>query len=261
MKSLTAIALVLVLGVVVLGITPSLKVPEISGSVRAQDLSHTIYLPLVMKDYGNVRLESHRAFYYTWSDPYGYEAECLVVVGELKNHSDEIIYEPGPLVVNFRKADGEVVVTTDNDWPFAHTLAPGDVTAFRCQICDPPTCPSCPIAPAPSEWSYYTLNLSFDETSIGPANLAVNALSFEQTDDGLTVEVEITNQETERVCVLTTWITLYDEDGNVLNADYSLPPPPSACLDPGETVYTSVGVRGPVSGYTDYLLGAYAHGP
>lgn len=257
MKSLGAITLIVVLAVILLGIMPSLKGPETSGAVSAQDLSHTIYLPLVMKDYADVRLESHTAFYYIAARDET-EAECLAAVGELKNYGDTI-YDPGSIVINFRKTDGELVAQCDT-YPFAYTLGPGDVTAFRCELCDPPTCPDCDIPPSPSEWSYYTVEFSPYETSIRPANLAVSTVSLEETSDGLIVEVEITNRESEPVCMLSTWITLYDEDRNVLNADITFAPP-FAWLDSGGTAYTSVRVYGPIFGYTDYMPGAYASGP
>lgn len=203
-------------------------------TVKAQSLS-PIYLPLVMKNYegpAEVRMESDRSF-----------CSSLTVVGELKNYA-ATYYTSGPITVNLYDTEG-VQLSECWTYPFAYSLAPGDVTPSSCVFYCLPT----------REWSYYTVDFSPHETSIRPLNLVVSDVTVQDKGYRLLVQGTVTNQDAEIANWPTVWVILYDAAGDVINVgrDYL----PVGDLYPGESSVFSIEVCGPVAGYTDYTVGAY----
>jgi len=225
---LTAVAVVVILWS--LGFTVSF-----SPAVKAQSLS-PIYLPLVMKNYRptEVQIESDRAF-----------CSRLTVAGELKNYA-ATYYTSGPITVNLHDTEG-VVIGECNTSPFAYSLAPGDVTAFSCLFSCLPT----------REWSYYTVDFSPYEAYAQPLNLVVSGVTLQDNGRRILVQGTVTNQDTKTANYPLVWVTLYDAAGDVVNVseDYL----PVYELYPGEHSVFSIEVCGPVVGYTDYVVRAYAH--
>ncbi len=237
MKSVLKVSLITVLAGVALGIALWSLGFSVSfrPTVKAQSLS-PIYLPLVMKNYEGpteVRMESHRSF-----------CSSLTVVGELKNYATTY-YTSGPITVNLHDTEG-VVISECNTSPFAYSLAPGDVTAFSCLF-------SClPIR----EWSYYTVDFSPYEAYAQPLNLVVSGVTLQDNGRRILVQGTVTNQDTKTANYPLVWVTLYDAAGDVVNVgeDYL----PVYELYPGEHSVFSIEVCGPVAGYTNYIVRAYA---
>jgi len=236
MKGILKVSLVTVLAAVTLGVILwSLGFTvSFSPTVRAQSLS-PIYLPLVMKNYEGVTdvgLESDRAF-----------CSSLTVVGELKNYA-ATYYTSGPITVNLYDTGG-LVLSECSAYPFAYSLAPGDVTAFSCTFWCLPT----------REWSYYAVDFSPYETKyVRPLDLVVSGVTLQDNGRRLLVQGIVTNEDTQIAYYPTVWITLYDVVGDVVNVGAGYAP---ASLYPGESSIFSFEVCGPVAGYTDYVVRAY----
>ncbi len=189
-----------------------------------------------MKNYEGpteVRMESDRAF-----------CSSLTVVGELKNYA-ATYYTPGPITVNLYDGEGVLVGECD-PYTFAYSLAPGDVTAFSCPFYCLPT----------REWSYYTVDFSPYEAYARPLNLVVSGVTFQDNGRRILVQGTVTNQDTETANYPTVWVTLYDAAGDVVNVDAGYLPIYE--LYPGEYSVFSIEVCGPVAGYTNYVVRAYA---
>ena len=238
MKGILKVSLMAVLAGLALSITLWSMAFTVSfgPTVKAQSLS-PIYLPMVMKNYAGVtevRLESDRSF-----------CSSLTVVGELKNYA-ATYYTSGPVTVNLYDIE-DVVVSGCSTSSFAYSLAPGDVTAFSCSFGCLPT----------REWSYYTVDFSSYEAYARPVNLVVSGVTLQDNGRRLLVQGTVTNQDTQTASFPIVWVSLYNGVGDVVNVgkDYL----PVYELYPGESSIFSVEVCGPIAGYTDYAVRAYAH--
>jgi len=169
----------------------------------------------------------------------------LTVVGELKNYA-ATYYTSGPIAVSLHDAEG-VVLSQCNAYPFAYSLAPGNVAAFSCLFSCLPT----------REWSYYTVDFSPYEAWAEPLNLTVSGVTLQDNGRRLLVQGTVTNEDTETANSPIVWVTLYDAGGDVVNMgeDYL----PVYELYPGESSIFSLEVCGPIAGYTNYVVRAYAH--
>ena len=239
MKRFLKLSLVTVLAAVTLGIilwSLGLGV-SFRPTVKAQSLSHT-YLPLAMKDYP----EPTR----TPAPDIGLPNDTtlstdLVVVGELKNYSQEY-YSAGEITCKLYSSQDMALVQTTT-FPFSFSLGPGDVTAFRCEFYR-----------APTEWSYYRVTFSPALTSYRPLNLMVSDITTTY-DQYYRLEIRgfVTNEDSQSAYP-TVWVTFYDSSGKIMNAasDYVY-----MSLDPGESSAFSITVEGPITGYATYVVRAY----
>jgi hypothetical protein len=167
------------------------------------------------------------------------------VIGEVLNNTGGTV-EFVKVSVALRNDQGNVV-DSDYSYSMITSLSPDMKSPFQVIFIDPPT-----------NYSHYTLTVTWSDGGEGPAVLEVlNQTSRFDSLDAFRVSGEVRNQTEHQATFVQAVVTMYGHTGNVIGVDYSFTDPYD--LAPGGTATFDVGVyswvgKPDTSHYASYAL-------
>lgn len=167
----------------------------------------------------------------------------LYIVGEVLNRTTTNV-EWIRIYATLRDSIGNVV-GSDYTYSDIDTLTPGMKSPFFLLFSNPPA------------WSTYELHVSYDTTSDQPYPLEIlNQTSYFGSDGSFHVTGEIRNQYVEERTFIKAYVTMYDNNGNVIGTEYTYTNPED--LIPGATASFEVEVYFWKGKPDEDLLGSYS---
>ena len=143
----------------------------------------------------------------------------LIVVGVILNNTPAYRYVDD-IVVTLYDAQDEVVASYSAPRK-AHNMAPGQRAPFKHRISD-----------EPPGWVRYTVDVHHDATSVAPVEFSFTQVVAHYDSAGdLHVDGTVTNVGSRKTLLLEVYVTLYDEDDEIVNCEGAWPPD----LEPGES--------------------------
>lgn len=161
------------------------------------------FFPIVLKNYPplpDVTILSSNSYTSTWGS-------YIYVVGEVENRTSTNVRRL-KVTATFRSSTGDVLGVGYN-YTYQQVLGPGQRSAFKIMDDYPPG------------YAYYSLAVSYSETSEAPDDTLPILNLSECNSDKFSVVGEVQNDISSNVQSIKVCVTLYDLGGNVVNVDYN----------------------------------------